>query len=413
MMAVYPQDVQNGVVIVGAGHAGGRAAQQLRGFGFDGPIKLIGAEPVAPYERPPLSKSVLLNAGSEDQIFLNYADWYADNDVDLHTNTEVTAFDPQAKSLVTSCGCTLPYDHAILATGGRLRPLDVPGADLAGVSHLKTLSDAIALRANLTEGVRLVIIGGGFIGLEVAASASALGAKVKVVEATDRLMGRAVPPVISSLFRDIHTGLGTQIELGNGVTRIHGDESKVTEVELENGRRLPTDLVVVGIGILPETGLAKQAGLAIGNGILVDADCRTTDPHIFAIGDVACQNGLRLESWQNAEAQAARAAAAITGQDAPTPEPIWFWSDQSDTNLQILGQPSDWNDLLVRGSLGDGSAMLFKVNAGRLEGVIGINSKRDMLLMRKLLAHDGKIDSDVLTDTQLPLKKSVIAAMRA
>jgi len=409
---------KGGVVIIGAGHAGGRAAERLRHYGYDKKITLIGREAPAPYERPPLSKGVLLQPDSEAEISLLENDWYEQNNIELLTDTTVEKIDLDARYVRRSECADLPFQKLIIATGGRVRRINVPGADLENVFFLRTIKDALALRNALKEKTRLVVIGGGFIGLEVAASARTLGADVTIVEATSQLMGRATPQVVGDMFHDIHTQNGVKIVLGHGVERIIG-KGIVESVVLDNGDTIPADVVVVGIGILPETELAEQAGLDVNNGILVDRFCQTSAADVFAIGDVTCQTDdatghrFRLESWQNAEIQAACAAARIVGQDPPEKDASWFWSDQYDINLQIVGRPPDWKDLLVRGTPHDGPLMMFKVEGGRVLGAIGINAKRDMMLMRKLMAADKPFNTEALLNPETQLKKLVLNALKA
>lgn len=417
-MALDPSQPDAGVVIVGAGHAGGRAAEQLRCCGYAGKITLIGQEEVAPYERPSLSKGVLIAPGAEVNAFLFGPDWYAQNNVSLLKGMEVTGVAPDTKTVQLSDSSELDFERLILATGAKLRRLDVPGSDLQNIYYLKTMEDAKSLRDKLAKGTRLVIIGGGFIGLEVAASARSLGADVTVVEATDRLMGRAVPPVVSIMFERIHASRGIEIALGRGVQRMRG-ESSVEDVILDDGTKLPADLVVIGVGVEANTELAERAGLTVDRGIVVNDVCQSSDPAIFAIGDVACQTdaasglNIRTESWQNAETQAARAAAVIAGQGAPESEPLWFWSDQDDMNLQIAGRPPDWDDLLMRGTPKEGPFLLFRMDGVHIVAAIGINAKREMLLVRKLLKAGRPIDPAALTNTDIPFKKTVLAALRA
>lgn len=411
-------DSGDGVTIIGAGHAGGRAAQQLRSFGYNGKITLIGSEPHAPYERPPLSKGVLREPGSEIDAFIAAPEWYEKNDVTLLTSTTVAEIDRSAQCIGLMGGERIPYDRLIIATGGRLRHLDVPGSDLGNVFYLRSMSDAIVLRDALKSNARLVVIGGGFIGLEVAGSARRLGLDVHVVEAADRLMGRAVPKIIGTICERLHTDRGIKVTLDQSVTCLEGNET-VEAVCLDDGRKLAADVVVVGIGIQPESELAERAGLKIDDGILVNVACQTSDPAIYAIGDVACQmdsqqgRPRRTESWQNAEYQAACAAADIAGRSLPDAEPTWFWSDQHDLHLQIIGRPREWNDLLARGSPGDGPFVLFRMEGHRVLGAIGLNAKREMLLTRKLLAADRPVDPDALADTKIPLKQTVLDATRA
>lgn len=417
IMASGKSTACHGVVIIGAGHSGGRASERLRHFGYMAKITLIGKEGDAPYERPPLSKGVLLTAGSETDTFLFENDWYSQNDITLMTNSEVIWIDRLAQSVVLSCGTDVPYDSLIIATGGRLRHLNALGADLKNILYLKTMKDAKALREKLNNATRLVVVGGGFIGLEVAASARSLGADVTVIEAADRLMGRAVPKNIGDLVAKRHAERGIKIVLGKGVECLQGVRA-VEQVVLSDGGVVVANLVVVGVGILPEAELAERAGLLVENGIVVNDLCKTSDPAIYAIGDVACRKvapnscSFRTESWQNAEAQAALVAAAITDQEAPECEPPWFWSDQDNMNLQIVGQPLDWDNSITRGTPGEGPFLMVKMDGNHPVGAISINAKREMLLMRKLLKAKLPIDRDALSDEQTPLKKTVLSALK-
>ena len=328
------------VVIVGAGHAGGRLALLLRDQGYDGDIHLVGDEPHPPYERPALSKSVL--QGEAFQTWITTPAVLADRGIQHHI-AHVDALDRAAQTVRLSTGQSLTYRHLVLATGGRARPLPLPGADLPGVMTLRTLDDALALRPRLGDGHRLVVIGGGFIGLEAAASARTLGCEVTVIEGAPRLLGRAVPADVAEQIRRTHIDQGIEIRCGVVPTSINTHPGALA-VTLADGTAYAADTVLLGIGIVPNTELAQDAGLTCDNGIRVDAQLRTDDPCIHAIGDVARfpmgGRHLRLESWQNAEEQALVVARNILGGDGEVRFTPWFWSDQGPYQLQIAGDPT-------------------------------------------------------------------------
>ncbi|MDO5683440.1 MAG: FAD-dependent oxidoreductase, partial [Propionibacteriaceae bacterium] len=343
------------IIIVGAGQAGGWAAATLRKEGYAGRVVLIGDEPHVPYERPPLSKAVLKGEAEPQHTHLMPADKFAELDLDFRSEVRVTAIDRAAREVELADGERIGYDKLILAMGGGARTLPVPGGDLPGVLTLRTLADAAQLKERLNDGARIVVVGGGWIGLEVAATARQAGADVTVVEAMDRLCQRSVPVVISDYLRRLHEGHGVDVRLGSGVQRIEsasngsdgnttsGDASQGLRVELTDGTWLEADTVVAGIGLVPHLELAEAAGLELDGGIVVGPDTRTSDPDIFAAGDVAVAHNpwvggrIRLESWQNAQDQGIAAAKAALGQDV-THEPLpWFWSDQYEVNLQLYG----------------------------------------------------------------------------
>lgn len=403
------------VVIVGAGHAGGQCAISLRQAGFEGAIALIGDEPYPPYERPPLSKAYLSGELSRDRLFLRKAEFWADKQVDLRLGTRATAIDAAGGRVLLSDGGALAYEALVLATGGRPRPLPGQGPLPRGVHYLRGIDDVDALRAGLTPGARLAIIGGGYIGLEVAAVARKLGHPVTLIEAMDRLLQRVTSPVVSAFYADLHRGQGVDVRLGCGVAGLEGAD-RVSGVRLADGSLVAADVVLIGIGILPNQELAAQAGVETGNGIVVDASCRTSDPAIYAIGDVACHPNryaggarTRLESVQNAVDQARVVAGAIMGTPQVYDEVPWFWSDQYDVKLQSAGLCSGYDHIGVRG---DPSAPGFSVlywRGPQLIAIDAVGSIKDFMAGRKLVALCTMLDPGRACDMSLTLKEMIPA----
>lgn len=399
------------IVIIGAGHAGGRAAQALRQEGFDGRVVLVGEERYPPYERPPLSKQLLYGDDGLEKAQLHAPEWYAEHDVAFIAGNKAVAIDPGAHATTLEDGTTLSYTKLMLTTGARVRRLPVPGVDLDGVFYLRDFNDTLAIRARLKPRSKVVVIGGGFIGLESAASASARGCDVTVLEAADRLMGRSVAPEIGTWFVDVHRSKGVDIHLGAQVNGFEGD-GKVEAVDIAGQSRIPADLVIIGIGIVPNVDLAQQAGLEIDNGVVVDAFGRTSDPDIYAAGDVANQpNGfagrrLRLESYQNAQDQAmAVARNMIADEPKPYEDSLWVWSDQHDVNLQMTGAPESWDELVWRGDKESGSFMLFYLEEGRIVAVNTINHGREMRAAQRLMKSGKTFSAADLADESVRLLK--------
>lgn len=380
------------VVVVGAGQAGLQIAESLRGEGHDGPIALIGAEPGLPYHRPPLSKDVLLGEATADQIVMRAADALARKGIDLIAGTAVEAIDRAARTVRLADGRTLPYAGLALATGARVRPLAVPGADLAGVLPLRTLADSLAILDALPAARRVVVIGGGFIGLEVAAAARTRGAEVTVLEAADRLMGRAVSPPISEHFLALHRSRGVEVRLGARVTELRGADGRVGSVLLADGGVLPADLVVYGIGVIADDRLARAAGLACDGGIRVDDCGRTDDPAIVAAGDCTVSRDpldggwRRLESVQNAVEQGKAAAAALMGRDKPFHRAPWFWSTQFGVKLQMVGSSAGHDAVTRQADTADeGRFSFYYHRGGVLIGVDSVGRPQDHMAARKRL----------------------------
>lgn len=342
------------VVIIGGGHAGAEAVAALRQKGWQDDIVLISAEDQLPYHRPPLSKGLLSGKTSADSLAIKKATFYAKAETELRLGTRVTGIDRTARMLTLDTGDTLEYTHLIYATGTRARRLEVPGADLPVVFYLRTLADVEAMKPRFQPGKRLLIVGAGYIGLEVAASAVTLGMSVTVLEVQDRVLARVTSPEMSDFFQRLHTDAGVTIRTDTGVTgfRTEGDHHVAT---LPSGEALPFDCAVVGIGVLPNIELAEQAGLACDNGVVVDEFTTTSDPAIRAIGDCCnhpdrfYQRRLRLESVPNATDQAKTAAASICGKPQPYDTLPWFWSDQYDVKLQSVGLSDGYDTLRVMG----------------------------------------------------------------
>lgn len=397
-----------GIVIVGAGHAGGRAAQALRHAGYAGPVTLVGEERYQPYERPPLSKELLVNDTDLAKAHILKPEFYAENNIDLRLGSAAIAIDRGGRTVTLADGAVLPYTQLLLTTGARVRKLPVPGAEQDGVFYVRDFNDTLALRPRLVPGAKVVVIGGGFIGLETAASAAKRGASVTVLEGADRLMGRAVAPAIGEYFADLHKSKGVDIRLGVGVEAIDG-AGKVTGVRLRGGEVVPADVVVVGIGILPNIELAQMAGLDVDNGIVVDAHGRTSDPAIWAAGDVAAQphagvgRRVRLESYQNAQNQSMTVARNMAGGSETYEDNLWVWSDQHDVNLQMTGFPEGYDDLIWRGDKASGSFMLFYMRQGKVIAVNTVNLGREMRPAQRLMTSGKTFTAEQLTDPAVKL----------
>jgi 3-phenylpropionate/trans-cinnamate dioxygenase ferredoxin reductase subunit len=399
------------IVIVGAGQAGGWAAQSLRKEGFAGRVVLIGAESHPPHERPPLSKAVLAGEATPDSTRLLKPEAFEALALDWRPGVRVARIDRPGKRLELAGGEAIGYDKLILCTGGRARTLPVPGADLPGVFTLRTIDDALALAPRLQPGRTVAVVGGGWIGLEVAATARKKGAEVVVIETQSRLCERTVPREISEHLLALHQAAGTEVLLGAGVTAFDRSDDGRLSVALGDGRQLVCDTIVVGVGMLPNDELAREAGLACDGGVRVDAQCRTSDPDILAAGDVTVTPNpwagrpLRLESWQNAQEQgiaAARSALGLPVDYQPLP---WFWSDQHGMNLQIFGVPQPAHRMVVRGTPGADSFLLFYLDGDVVRAALGPNAAKDLRFARRLIEQRKPVDADRLSDTGVPMSK--------
>jgi 3-phenylpropionate/trans-cinnamate dioxygenase ferredoxin reductase subunit len=403
---------QGPVLIVGAGHAGFQVAASLRQHGFSERIALLNDEGHLPYQRPPLSKAYLKGTGGPDSLMFRPEKFYLDQKIDLISDRAVS-IDRGAHKLLLHSGTALEYGHLVLATGARNRLLDIPNANLEGVRYLRTLDESEALRHRIGSGQRVVVIGAGFIGLEFAATARGKGLEVDVVELGTRVMARAVTAEISEFFQSSHAAAGIRIHLGVQVTSIESDGSNVTGVSLSDGRHMPADLVVVGVGVLPNVELAAEAGLPVAAGIVVDEYLLTADPDISAIGDCALYasrrfgGSLRLEAVQNATDHARCVAARLTGDAKPYDGLPWFWSDQGPHKLQIAGLTTGYDQVVVRGDREAGAFSAFCYKSGQLVGIESVNRAGDHMFGRRLLAANGSIGPEQAADTGFDLKSAL------
>jgi len=406
-------DLGANVVILGAGHAGGTAAALLRQYGHTGSISLIGDEPLAPYQRPPLSKAWLKGEADADSLALKPLEFYAEHQIDFRPNLRAVKLRRSDKVVELSDGSSLSYDILILATGARAIKLPVPGADLAGLLELRTAADAEALKAAVGPGKRLAVVGGGYIGLEVAASGRALGAEVVVIERESRLLARVACEALSSFFRGVHETHGVIFEMGASVTGFVGENGHVTGVTLADGRTLPCDAAVIGVGATPNDELAAESGLETARGVVVDLEARTSDPSIFAIGDVAHRpmpiydRMFRMESVPNALEQAKQAASAITGRPAPAGEVPWQWSDQYDLKLQIAGYAFDTDEVLLRGDPASGKFAVFHLKGDQIQSVEAINSPPEFMMGKQLIGNRKPVSKAKLSDLSVSMKEVV------
>lgn len=396
------------IIIIGAGQAGRRCAETLRELDSTAEIMIFGAEAHLPYDRPPLSKAVLLGKDPGTALFVRPAEFYADQRIALYLDEAVTRVAPVEKRVETARGRSLTYDALVVATGAKARHLVMPGADDPRVMLLRNLDDALALRARLVEKPRLAVIGGGLIGLEVAASAQQLGCAVNVLEAGERLMARGLPASISARMAALHQQHGVRLHLGARLDRIESNAQELTLYLADEC--LAVDLVLVGIGAAPETTLAEAAGLAVADGIITDRAGRTSQPDIYAAGEVArfphplsTETSTRQESWQVAQQQPVSVAHAIMGQDRPYDDIPWHWTDQYDCNLQVLGEPSDAIHQIERAE-GERLTLLACDSDGRLCGAVLINNGRDATPCRRMIASGKVFDMAVLADTARPLR---------
>jgi 3-phenylpropionate/trans-cinnamate dioxygenase ferredoxin reductase component len=403
---------QGTVVIAGAGHAGFQLAASLRQHGFSAPIRLINDEAHLPYQRPPLSKAYLKGEGRPDSLMFRPDKFYRDQNIELIGDRAV-AIDRGARQVLLASGASLEYGHLVLATGARNRLLDIPNANLPDVRYLRMLDDSEVLRQRIASYRHVVVIGAGFIGLEFAATARAKGLEVDVVELGARVMARAVTAEISDYFQDRHTAAGIRIHLGVQATSIESDGEHVTGVSLSDGRHLAADLVVVGVGVLPNVELAAEAGLPVAAGILVDEQLLTADPDISAIGDCALfasprfGGSLRLESVQNATDHARCVAARLAGDAKTYDGQPWFWSDQGEDKLQIAGLTTGYDRVVVRGDRAQRSFSAFCYKSGQLVGVESVNRASDHVFGRKILGLNRSIDPEQAQDPGFNLKAAL------
>lgn len=405
------------VVIVGAGHAGGNAAALLRQYGFEGRIVLVGEEPVPPYHRPPLSKAYLKGEADVERLWLKPRAFYDEQRIELKLGTAVQSLDRAAHQLKLADGSELHYDKLILATGSMPRALTVPGHDLHGVVALRSLADADVLRERVKPGEKLVVIGAGYIGLEAAAAARQLGHDATVLEAAPRVLGRVTGETVSTFYADEHRAQGVDLRLNAKIEALVGENGKLTGVQLAGGEIVPATLALIGIGILPNEALARDAGIVCNNGIQVDDDARTSDQDVFAIGDCAHRplahygRAGRLESVHNAVEQARLAAAAIVGKPRPACDAPWFWSDQFDLKLQTVGLCEGYDETVVRGDPAARRFAVYYLKDRELLAVDAVSSMPDFLCGKKLVGTGRKLDLDALRDPATEIGKFAAATL--
>ena len=406
------------VVIVGAGHAAGQAAASLRQEGYEGAITMIGNEPYIPYQRPPLSKKFLAGEIGIDRVYFKPPEFYEKENVTVKLGTRVTEIDRKTKTVHTDQGETLTYSKLLLTTGSRVRELNLPGFDLDGVFYLRNVGDVEGIQSYFNKGGKCVIVGGGYIGLEVAAVAAKHGIDVTVLEMAPMVMARVVDPIVSRFYERVHKEEGVKILTGAAVSGFEGKNGQLTKVTCADGTAHEADFVVVGVGILPNVELAVEANLKVENGIAVDECCRTSDPDIYAAGD--CTNHpnpllgerLRLESVHNALEQAKTAAAAICGKEKPYAQIPWFWSDQYDLKLQIVGLSAGYDQAVVRGNPDDGrSFAVFYLKEGRLIAVDAINRAPEFMMSKQLIAKGVSIPAEKLRDENINMKEMAAFAI--
>ena len=395
-----------GMVIIGAGHAAGQAAASLRQEKYTGPITIIGDEAHLPYQRPPLSKAYLSGSQEVDRVYLRAEKFYQEKEIDLKLSTRATAIDPDAKAVELEDGSKIDYDKLLISTGSRPRLLSIPGSDLGGIHYLRTIDDVDGIRADMHEGANLVIVGGGYIGLEVAAVGIEQGLNVHVLEMEDRILQRVTTPTMSKYYDELHRGRGVQIHTNTGVTGFSGD-AKVHKV-MCGDTEFAADMVIVGIGIVPNIELAEAAGIICDNGIVVDDHCQTSNPDIYAAGD--CTNHpnalldrrLRLESVPNAMDQARTSASNMLGGDKSYAAIPWFWSDQYELKLQMVGFSADGNREVLRGDMASNQFAVFYLKDNTVVAADTVNSPKEFMLCKQLVGKEA--DSAVLADSTSDLK---------
>ena len=396
-------------VIIGASQAGGWVAQTLRNEGFEGKVILIGEEPYLPYERPPLSKAALLGEVTVDSTYFWQQEALDEANIEVRLNTRVTAIDRDAKEIEIEGGDRIAYDKLAITTGARVRKLPIEGADLPGVFYLRTMEDTLAIRAAVKDGATAMIVGGGWIGLECAATLTKLGCKSIVVEAADRLCGRAVTPEISDWMYKFHTEHGVDVRLSTGIEKFEGN-GQLERVVLPGGDTIDCSIAVVGIGVIPNVELAQDAGLEIDNGIVVDECARTSDPDIVAAGDVTNHpndllgHRIRLESYENAQNQGITAGKAMLDKAEPYSEIPWFWSDQFDANLQMIGLPQDWDETATRGDEASNEFVTFYLKDGIIDGAISVNNPRDLRVGKRLMQGKKQVTAAELVDPETKMQ---------
>jgi 3-phenylpropionate/trans-cinnamate dioxygenase ferredoxin reductase component len=395
------------IVIVGAGQAGVQAVQSLRAGGFRGRFTMVGDEDFPPYQRPPLSKAYLLGAFARERLFLKPENFFKDSDCELLLGVTAKTIDRAAKTVMLSDGQRLSYDKLLLATGTRVRTLECPGGDLAGLHYLRGIADVDALQPKFQAGARLAIVGGGYIGLEVAAMGAKRGLQVTLFEAADRLMARAVSKSVSDFFAAEHEKAGVVLKLNTQVEGFEGEGE--AEAVRAGGVVYPADIILVGIGAVPNENLARAAGLPCRDGIIVDRNAMTADPSIFAAGDCTRHHArdgteIRLECVQNAIDQAKHAALAMVGKPKAYREVPWFWSDQYDLKLQIAGLARPSDTIVARGAPSSRKFAVFHLREGRVAAVEAVNAAPEYMMGKKMIAQGACVTPEKLADVSLPMK---------
>ena len=398
-----------GIVVVGAGHSAGQLVARLRAEGYREAITMVGAEPHPPYQRPPLSKSYLAGEIGVERVLLRPPSFYRDNDIELLLGTRVSAIDPEARRVTLENGKTLAGEHLVLATGSTVRHLAVPGADLPEIGYLREIADSDAIRATLETGARMVVVGGGYIGLEVASVAARRGVLVTVIETESRLMSRVVSPETSAHYLALHREAGVDVRTGASVTAFEG-KGRVARVRCADGTAFEADYVVVGIGIGANDALAAAAGLDTDDGVVVDEYGAASQPGVWAAGDCTRHPSrlygrrIRLESVHNAMSQAKAVAANLCGKATPYDEAPWFWSDQYDTKLQIVGLAQGADERVMRGDPARGAFTVFHLRDGAVIAAETVNGMRDHLACRKLVGAGARPPREALADPAVALK---------
>lgn len=407
--------MQDTIVVAGGGHAAAQVVDSLRRDGFAGRLVLVASEPVLPYQRPPLSKKFLAGELEADRLPIRPASFYETIRCEVITGNGVAAIDTAARSVRLADGAKLGYDKLVLAIGGHARPLPVPGAGLDGVTVLRTLADVNAIRARLKPASRIVIAGAGYIGLECAATFRKLGHDVTVIEMMDRVMSRVVAPEMSAFYAAEHASHGVKILTAKRVAAFHGN-GRIETVECSDGGRVPADLALVGIGLVPNTDVAEAAGIRCDDGIAVDENCRTSDPNVYAVGDCCSHPSprygrrIRLESVDNAFEQAKSAAANICGKATVHDKTPWFWSDQYELKLQIVGLSQQYDRVVLRGDPATRSFSCCYLKDGELIALDAVNHAKDFMAARKLIAERARPDLARLGDDAVALRDAMNGA---
>ncbi len=397
-------------LIIGGSTAGNSAAETLRKEGFDGRITLVGRESDRPYDRPPLSKEFLRGEKEEEKVYFKPVEFYQEQEIELKLGASASRLDTANRTVELESGESLSYDKLLLATGSRARKLDIPGNRLNGVHYLRTIGSSRRLAADIEKGSRVVLVGAGFIGLEVAASCRMKGLEVTVLEIEDVPLRHAIGEELGNICADIHRDQGVELRLGEGIKEIQGD-GRAERVITSSGAELPCDVVVIGVGARPETRLVEDSNVETGDGIIVDEYCQTNVPGIYSAGDAASWwhpglgRRIRVEHWDNAINQAAVAARNMLGGQESYSPVLYFWSDQYDCNLQYVGEAHDWDNMLYRGNPKDRKFSAFFIKDGLVQATFSVNSFRDINASRRLIADKVPIDERQLVDPDVNLRK--------